>query len=234
MSVAVERWLALPGLGCPPSTFDGVRTLLPASVHLDVRDRHLTASVEDLLADGPVDGVVGHSLGGLLALEAALREPERVGRVVLLDPTRPHEQGPAGPVRAAALATARAATRAPGAEVLASAVDRAAARWWRRRGVTSTGDAAPGTAGWRSLLDELDAGWDRAARVDALLTAGPPRVPVVLAVPERHGRREQRADVLLARRTAARLVRVARTGHLVPCDRPDAVAELLVGGPEPA
>ncbi|WP_179210977.1 alpha/beta fold hydrolase [Cellulomonas iranensis] len=225
--MSASRWLVLPGLACPASSFDAVRRLLPAHVSLDVRANALTATAAQALADGPYHGVVGHSLGGLLALEAALTHPDRVPRVLLLDPTRLHEQGPPAPFRRGLLAVARAVTRAPGAARAAAPVERRVDRWWARRGVVRTAQDR-GPEAWRHGVDALAAGWDRAARVDALLATGRPRAEVVLAVPVRGAARERRADGRLAARTGAREVAVRRAGHLLMCDRPDAVAALLV------
>lgn len=72
-----RRWLAVDLRGHGRSTWDAPWTT----------DQHVADLLETLDAEGIVCcDVVGHSFGGLLATHLAGTAPERVGRVVLLDP----------------------------------------------------------------------------------------------------------------------------------------------------
>jgi lipase len=73
-----RRWLAVDLRGHGRSTYDG-----PWSVPQHVAD--LCDTLDSLGLAEPID-VVGHSFGGLLALALLAAHPERVRRVLLLDP----------------------------------------------------------------------------------------------------------------------------------------------------
>ncbi|MDX6523863.1 MAG: lipase [Gaiellales bacterium] len=72
-----RRWLAVDLRGHGRSTWDAPWT----------SERHVADLLETLDAEGVERcDVIGHSFGGLLATHLAATVPERVGRVVLLDP----------------------------------------------------------------------------------------------------------------------------------------------------
>lgn len=85
-----DRWDVhgpdLRGHGLSPRFTDDELVSAPAVLLDDV------IAVVDALAE-PV-ALVGHSLGGLLALRAALARPDRVWALVLEDPTKPSGTGP--------------------------------------------------------------------------------------------------------------------------------------------
>jgi esterase len=105
----------LPGAGATAATWDAVACgLVPRrTVAVDLRghgasDRPGRYSVADMAADvaaliprvapGAVD-LVGHSLGGLVALRVAAAAPELVRRLVLEDVGMPHPRTPHPPPR---------------------------------------------------------------------------------------------------------------------------------------
>lgn len=227
----------LPGLACPPESFDAVRAGLRtrgADLVLDVRDAWteplLAADVDEVLGSAAYDGVIGHSLGGLLAVEIALRRPDRVGRLVLLDPTPPREQGPPAVVRALLRRPVRVLLRAAEALGVLAMVDRLVTRRWRRLDVARTGLLRDRRT-WSRLLAEVEVGWDRARRVDAALTGAGLRCRTDLAVPVPVTAAARRSQRRLAARLGATLHPVVGTGHLVMCDRADAVVDLVIARP---
>jgi pimeloyl-ACP methyl ester carboxylesterase len=98
--------VAVNGLGGLEHLWDGFRAALPPSVELRVldlpghgdrppaADYHYAALVDDVLArtaDLPPFPLAGWSVGGAVAWLVAARHPERVTRLVLLDPAAPHQ-----------------------------------------------------------------------------------------------------------------------------------------------
>lgn len=92
MTAAEPRWMLLHGAPLDPAGWDEVRRHLPmATVAPDLnRDfppatlqRDLAAAVLAEEPDGPLV-VVGHSLGGQVALEMALLAPDRITRLILV------------------------------------------------------------------------------------------------------------------------------------------------------
>ena len=90
-------WLILPGWGLPPKDYEKLADLLgPDTRTLDSWKVPLTADTDDIRAElGASDSqkvdLLGHSLGGLAAIEWALRRPGQVRQLVLIDPTAPDE-----------------------------------------------------------------------------------------------------------------------------------------------
>ncbi|KDE98326.1 hypothetical protein Y900_005050 [Mycolicibacterium aromaticivorans JS19b1 = JCM 16368] len=92
MPTPAARWMLLHGTPLDPSIWDAVRVHLPAdSVAADLNrpqaggllQQRLAAAVLDGEPDGPLI-VVGHSLGGQVAMEMALLAPHRVRRLILV------------------------------------------------------------------------------------------------------------------------------------------------------
>ncbi|WP_431233018.1 alpha/beta fold hydrolase [Mycolicibacterium psychrotolerans] len=93
MSKPAARWLLLHGTPLDPSVWDAVRAHLPAdSVAPDLNRPQADGLLQQRLAaavlnDEPDDApliVVGHSLGGQVAMEMALLAPHRVRRLILV------------------------------------------------------------------------------------------------------------------------------------------------------
>ena len=90
-------WFILPGWGLPPKDYEKLAGLLgPDTRTLDSWKVPLTADTDDIRAelgalDSPKVDLLGHSLGGLAAIEWALRRPDQVRQLVLIDPTAPDE-----------------------------------------------------------------------------------------------------------------------------------------------
>jgi len=126
VTIAVRAWrcarpvapavVLLHGTGATAEDWDVVAATLSLTraVHaVDLRghgrsDRPGTYSVEAMAEDvtallarlgEPSVDLVGHSLGGLVALRVAAREPDRVRRLVLEDVGMPHRRAPAPPER---------------------------------------------------------------------------------------------------------------------------------------
>jgi pimeloyl-ACP methyl ester carboxylesterase len=164
-------------------------------------------------------------------VEIALHHPDRVDRVVLLDPTPPREQGPPAAIRAVLHGAVPALVRSADALRLLAAADRLLTRRWHRHGtaIDPRSFRDPGT--WTQLWAELEAGWDRARRVDAdLVTRSLAHRPDLL-VPVPVTSAARRSQQRLAARLGATLHPVVGSGHLVMCDRPDAVVDALLVGP---
>ena len=97
-------WIILPGLGCPPQDYAVLQQRLGAWV-MDAWTVGLDASVDEVrtyafleiaelfdeAASREPVRILGHSMGGLLALEWAARYPEEVAEIVLADPTPPKD-----------------------------------------------------------------------------------------------------------------------------------------------
>lgn len=224
--LAEQRWghrrtLAPDLRGHGRSTAEG-----PWSVEQHVADLLDTLDAEGVV--GPVD-VVGHSFGGLLALHLLVAAPDRVGRLVLLDPAvaRP---GAFGAERAvAALADDGFATRDEAAE-------------WRRHGLADGTDVDAAVAEELDVhLQQGDDGrwrfrWFPPAVVTAWgevcrpVPSSPPRRPTRLVVARRGGMVTPDLVATLRDRLGDQLdVVELDSGHLVLWDAPAATAEAVVG-----
>jgi len=97
-----ETVILIPGLLCDSTVWKAQCSALEpiAQVHVaDLGDRTSIGEMADhvlQMADGPL-AVVGHSMGGRVALEVVSRAPERVARLALLDTGyQPLAEGEAG------------------------------------------------------------------------------------------------------------------------------------------
>lgn len=97
-------WIILPGLACPPQDYAELQRELGAWV-MDAWVVGLDATIDELreyafreiaeqfgqdAAKEPVR-ILGHSMGGLLAIEWAAMYPEEVAEIILADPTTPRD-----------------------------------------------------------------------------------------------------------------------------------------------
>jgi pimeloyl-ACP methyl ester carboxylesterase len=209
----------------PDLTGHGASPPLPPGADLPSLARDVLETAQALALPEPFD-LVGHSLGGRVALAAALLQPERVGEVVLLDiapgPTVLHETGAV-------------------AELFAQAPARSARREDMRSFLLAHG-LAPALAEW--LLTNLVAGPDGYGwRVDreALRRLGPAiAAPDLWGAVERPGARVRcvrgalsayvsDADAARLRAAGAPVTTVEGAGHFVHVDRPGAVLAALAG-----
>jgi lipase len=99
--VAEPVWIILPGMTMPPEDYLALTAHLPGDVRvLDAYQVAVTAPAADVRAwfraQGPWDKVrlVGHSAGGMAALEWLLEFPDEVESVALLETTDPDETPP--------------------------------------------------------------------------------------------------------------------------------------------
>ncbi|MBD5785330.1 alpha/beta fold hydrolase [Cellulosimicrobium terreum] len=241
------RWVVLPGLALAPEDFAPLARALAADGDVRVLDAWVTpvtAPADELRAalgaDGSVPiGLVGHSAGGLAALEWTLLHPDEVARLVLLDPVSPFE--PHRPALHPGTRVTRAARAVVG--VVAAPLSRsgAAVRRAAVRAVAGSPDALPpdvaaaryGTrSGWLEIADQWFASWQQVPRVLALLESGrrvPPSARPLLVTGQRAGARFLREQRELADALGLERVGVAGQGHLFPLTRPDVVARLAHG-----
>lgn len=96
------RWVILPGLAIPPEDMRELAYALDALV-LNSWSLSMTRPAGELrqalralpqIGDAPIS-LMGHSLGGLAAIEWAAQFPGEIERLVLLDPTPPIGRHPA-------------------------------------------------------------------------------------------------------------------------------------------
>ena len=88
---AAAPLVLLPGTMCDERVFGPLRERLPGvetRVILTLGARTLSEAAERVLAQAPEEfALLGYSLGGMVAMEVALRAPERVRRLALLSTT---------------------------------------------------------------------------------------------------------------------------------------------------
>ena len=233
-------WLILPGWGLPPKDYEKLAGLLgPDTRTLDSWKVPLTADTDDIRAelgasDSPKVDLLGHSLGGLAAIEWALRRPDQVRQLVLIDPTAPDEVPSRFHVEGK---LRRGMDKLAGAAVEALWRVGPRIRRWGIRQTTGSEDTLPideararyGTReNSRRLAEQLSASWEHAARVDALLDADVVRrrspAPLLL-VGAGNGkqRRFLRSQWDLGRKLHARTIMLTGQNHVFPLTRPDLV-----------
>lgn len=243
-------WVILPGLGLTPRDFAPLAEALGQDVlTLDMWRRPVTDEVSALRTTlnpegGRVD-LLGHSLGGLAAVEWALRHPDEVGRLVLLDPTVPAR-------RPVSLIGARGLLERAGTPLLspsaglaaphAASIRRLAFRLSDRRPDPLTPREArqryDSAQALRGLTAQWFASWDQEDRVARLIEGGAaadPRCPGRSAAPRPvhmvglrgASRRWVAAQRRLSRTVDSHLHLLRGRGHLFPVTSPEVVLRLL-------
>ena len=199
--------------------------IAPVMVSANDRSESLAAMADAILAatTGPI-AIVGHSMGGRVALEAAVRAPERVVRLGLLN------TGAGG----------RGETEAEGrlrlVEIARSQGMAAVAREWLPPMVAPhrRGDAAL-TAGITAMLERADP--DIFARQQNALLSRPDRsgdlaaitCPTLVATGSDDGwAPPAQHEALAAALPNARLEIVHGAGHMLPVEAPEKLTSLLV------
>ncbi|MEA2279568.1 MAG: 2-succinyl-6-hydroxy-2,4-cyclohexadiene-carboxylate synthase, partial [Solirubrobacteraceae bacterium] len=170
--------------------------------------------------------LAGYSMGGRIALHAALARPERVQRLVLVGASP-------GLADAGERAARRRADEALADHIEAVGVDAFAEEWGRlalwegqpeRVRAAAHADRLRNTpAGLADALRGLGTGalpslWDRLGEL---------RMPVMLAVGERDAKFRAIAERMAELLPDARLELIAGTGHAPHLERPDLVAEAI-------
>ncbi len=164
--------------------------------------------------------LVGHSMGGKLALALAARQPSGLRALVLVAPSPPTPE----PIEARARARALAAygDRATAEQTADRIVARRLAP--RARGRVVNDSLRTSSPAWRAWLED-------GSREDTSASAGEVAVPTLVVV----GGADPVLPPALLEREVVRRVRGARlavvpdAGHLVPLEAPGELAELLAG-----
>ncbi|MCS7182363.1 MAG: alpha/beta fold hydrolase [Thermoanaerobaculum sp.] len=204
------------GSSCPPFGYgwgDHVNDLLGVLTHLGLSSAHL----------------VGLSKGGGIALEAALRTPQRVQSLALIGPLVPDYPLPAAfgaffkvfarTIREQGVAAAVREHWLPH-PLLRSAWENPSSREKLERIVLRF----PAGEYVATRRDEPDRSWSVLDRlgdvaVPALLLVGQREIPEFRAM----------VDLLAARLPQAQLVIIPESGHLVPLEQPEKLAACLLG-----
>lgn len=193
---------------------------------------HLTADLAGLLdALGiPRVHLLGHSLGGMVALSFVLRHPERVGALIL-ESTTPEAPAPAARERMLRLALRRAA---PGQRLIGGG-DRDAGEWPGDLQTALTapapppGHAAAEASSLTAGTAPTDTVWalinhaDQTARLEGV------ERPTLVIVGELEQESMQRgAELLHGWMPASRLVRIPDAAHRAHQEQPDFFNDLVV------
>jgi len=226
-----EEWTEF--LGALASRFDVVAPALPGyngSTGLEELDdvEDYVFHLVDLCAAAGIDGpvhVVGHSLGGWFATELALRRPELVARLVLVDPLGVHVRGVEVPPFFGAVAprgiggageARRLLFAEPDGPVAAGALPDAMST--EQQLLWFAGLAGAARLGWKAPHFQSRKLTGRLGRV---------RVPTLVV----RGERDLLVPAEAGRSWAesvpgARLVEIPGAGHCLPLEQPDVAAEV--------
>ncbi|WP_345414274.1 alpha/beta hydrolase [Pseudonocardia xishanensis] len=212
--------LDVHGQGDTPAWPAGLRQTLSHQVRLV---HALTAGHEERI------GVVGHSLGGAIALRAAVELDERVAALVVLEPTPFALLEQAGRTAAWEVVVAeRERLRASLAAGDDEEAARGAADFWLGPGTWAgmgPEDRARVRFGLESRIAEWEAMTDPGLTLAEVATAP---APTLLAVdPDTLPPVREVADLLSAARPDWRRVELPGAGHLAPYTRPDLVGPLV-------
>lgn len=223
-----------PGTGHSPQTRPPWPRTAPATLEEEVQ---WLAAVGPAVGAAPPYVLVGHSSGGLYAQAFARWHPDQTAGVVLVDASASQPaRSRAGSAARHRIRTSLARTPLP---QLLGPVNRRVLVWAEtvqahdplptaeRRRIYGTREGAHG------VLAELDGFDAAAAELSELERCGPfPAVPATVLTAACTGRPWPRAarswvreQQELARLMGARHVVVENSAHLIPLDRPDAVAE---------
>jgi pimeloyl-ACP methyl ester carboxylesterase len=232
--MATRPLLLLPGLMCDQAVFAPMLDMLAPHAQCVVPayhdERSLAAMAQRVLAAGPERfALLGHSMGGRVALEAFRAAPARVERIAILDTGYlPRAEGAAG--------MAERAGRLELLEVARTRGMRAMGGQWVQRMVYS--DRLNDTPLIDAILDmfERRTTVQFAAQIQALLSR-PSAADVLAAIDVPTlvlcGREEQWAPLaqhedMASRIRGARLAIIDHCGHMSTMERPQAVAAEVV------
>ena len=190
----------------------------------------LDGVLDDLAALGPDQfTLVGYSMGGRIALHAALGMPDRIGRLVLIGASPGIEDPAQREAR-------RAADEQLAQEIEGSTIEEFARRWAQTPVLAGQASEVLAAA-HADRLRNRPAGL--AAALRGLGNAALPSlwrrlpeiaIPVALVVGERDERFRAIASEMAARLPAAQTIVVPGAGHAVHLEVPEAVAAAIKGG----
>jgi pimeloyl-ACP methyl ester carboxylesterase len=232
--MATHPLLLLPGLMCDQAVFEPMLdTLMPHAqcvVPAYHDERSLVAMAHRVLAATPERfALLGHSMGGRVALEVFRAAPERVERIAILDTGYlPRADGAAGMAERAGRLELLEVARAQGMRVMG--------RQWLQRMVHP--DRLNDAPLVDAILDMIErrSTVQFAAQIQALLSR-PSAADVLAAIDVPTlvlcGREEQWAPLaqhedMAARIRGARLAVIDHSGHMSTMERPQAVAAEVV------
>jgi 2-succinyl-6-hydroxy-2,4-cyclohexadiene-1-carboxylate synthase len=244
LGVATPRIVLLHGFTHTGRSWDPVIAALPERYNCiapDIRGHGaaaeeqpvtLDAVMEDVLelGGGDVITLVGYSMGGRLALHVAMRNPERIERLVLIGAS----PGIEDPVERA---QRRADDAALADRIERISIEEFAISWAAETAVLAGQPASVAEAVHGDRLRNTPAGLARALRgigTGALPSLWPQlgqlTMPVVLVVGERDQKFQAIAQRMAGRIANARSEVIAGCGHAAHLEAPAAVASLIAAG----
>jgi len=236
-------WDPLPGMlaaaGHRVINYD--RRGFGSSTHPAIKDlpRHTAdaAGLLDGLNAAPAI-VVGHSMGGVIALDLAARHPDLVRALVLVEPPLHFKKHPSAKM-IGTLVTAQVVRRVRGEQVAAERFFRFATRTTdggNGYDLTPPDERAKLMANAPAVMRELDSGTGEHVTESDIAGIGRPVVCLVgsITLPDY----ARAAERIAKARPATRIVTVDGAGHVMPISHPqavvDAVREVAATDPAPA